>query len=98
MSRAAAGRTGCRSAMRTTTSFSMKRVSRPISCGATGEVRAVCDYTPCGHWQTHTVIAASASPGTRSTRPAASSGSRPGCFGHALDENSRRDLRRTNAC
>ena len=41
-------------------SSSTNAASRPICSGATGAVRAAIrlrDYTPCGHWQTHTVVA-----------------------------------------
>jgi transposase len=59
--RAAAGKTGCRCVMRASTSSSTSPVSRPTCSGAMPAARADAARaitTPCGHWQTHTVIAA----------------------------------------
>ena len=39
----------------------MNAASRPICCAATGAVRRgvrLRDHTPCGHWETHTIVAA----------------------------------------
>ena len=47
--------------MRGSTCFSMSAASRPTCSAATVGVLAALrlrDHTPCGHWETHTVIAA----------------------------------------
>ena len=58
---AAGGGRRCRSTMPASTSSSMNRASPRICYAATRRSprgTRIADHTPCGHWQTHTVVAA----------------------------------------
>ena len=56
----AAGGTRSRFMTRAAMGSSASRASRPICCAGSRSPRGVRlrDYTPCGRWQTHTIIAA----------------------------------------